>query len=379
MKRVYLDHAATTPLLDVAREAMTPWLDCGNPSSNHAEGRRAKLALDEARETFALALGCEFAEVVFTGSATEAANMATVGLALANPHRKHVLMSAAEHHCVLYTKPVLERLGCHVELVSALSDSTPDVEGLGRRVTEDTLLVAAMAVNNETGAVGNIEAEWRPRTGEKFVCDLSQGFPRKIHGLNEADVAFTAPHKFGGPKGVGVMVVRAPTKLEAIIRGGGQEREGRAGTENVAAIAGAAAALRWHLANGHDVSDRKANARAAFLRALGPHEFAVEDAAWGIEGTAFLWFEGCEADALLIRLDRAGIAASSGAACTSGSVEPSHVVVASGFSEARARQCVRFSFGWQTSQEDAAWAGAVVRREVEAIRAGLKPRPPKAG
>lgn len=371
MKRVYLDHAATTPLLDVAREAMEPWLDCGNPSSNHTEGRRAKLALDEAREAFAEAFACHFSEVVFTGSATEAANLAIVGLALANQgSRKRIVMSAAEHHCCLNTAPLLRRLGFDVVFQQTASDST---------VTEhpgnDTLAFVAMEANNETGAYNDVRAidHSSKREGFVFICDVAQSFPHGWRGpYSFGDVLFAAPHKFGGPKGVGVMCLRAPVKVAPLTSGGGQERELRSGTENVAAIVGAAAALRYQIEHSKELAERKKACSRAFLEALGPHTPAVNEPLAGLPGTAFLWFEGIPADALLIRLDRAGIAASSGAACTSGSVEPSHVVVAAGFDEQRARECVRFSFGWTTTVEDAVYAGEVVKREVAAMRA-LKP------
>lgn len=374
MKRVYLDHAATTPLLDVAREAMEPWLDCGNPSSNHAEGRRAKLALDEAREVFAQAYACDFAEVVFTGSATEAANLALVGLSLANESgRRRFLVSAAEHKCVLETAPMLCRLGYSFETVPVKADSSVDVDALMALSNSETLAVVAMAANNESG-VWNCQSEVSrvaQAVGAATVCDLCQGFPGPVE-LEFVDVGFCAPHKFGGPKGVGAMFIRSPWKLKALVAGGGQERELRGGTENVAAVVGAAAALQWNLANLDRVQKAKSDAADAFLTALGPHQRAVAQGDT-LPGFAHLWFEGCEADALLIRLDRAGIAASSGAACTSGSVEPSHVVMEAGFDEKRARECLRFTFGWTTTVDEAAWAGAVVRREVDAMRSSLQP------
>lgn len=364
MRRVNADNAATSPLLPEARAAMEPWLDCGNPSSQHAAGRAAKQALDEARESFAEALGCAFGEITFTGSASEAAVLATVGLHLGMCDKPgSAVVSAGEHPCMLKAVPLLERVGCRMKLVPCRPDSTPDTAAIGREIGADTLFVASMHANNETGAVSP-RPEYCPAA---WVCDAAQSFPTFEADYSGPDLLIAAPHKFGGPKGVGVLRVRPPWKVAGLVAGGGQERDLRGGTENVAAIAGAAAALRWHLANRRAVRLARVAALQAFLQELGAVSWAVERPADSLPGHAFLWFPGCEADALLIRLDRAGISASSGAACSSGSSSPSHVVMASGFDERRARECVRFSFGHDVREDEASHAGRVVRAQVLAM------------
>jgi cysteine desulfurase len=359
--RLYLDHAATTPLCAEAREAMAPWLERehGNPSSLYEEGRRAKEAIDAAREVVSAALGCLFGEVVFTSSGTEAANLAMVGAVLGHKgSRRRFLVSAAEHHAVVNTRPLVERLGFEWKAVSVDAYARPQFE----RPDDDVLLVAAMHANNELGTVSPVRefADLAHEAGALFFCDAVQTFPWccgerwTVTDLG-ADLLCVSAHKLGGPKGAGALFVRSGVEVAPMMLGGGQEREMRAGTENVAAIVGFAAAIQAALRD-EGRSHRQARARDAFVRALieqdTPRLHTLPESARVLSGHCHVRFEGVAADSLLILLDRTGVAASAGAACSSGSIEPSHVLLACGWGEA-AREGVRFTFGPEATEAEA--------------------------
>ena len=355
--RIYLDYAATAPLHPAATLAMAPWVgpaNFGNPSSLHAEGRAAKDAIDTAREQVSSALGCEFGEVVFTSGGTEAVNLALVGAALAaiEGHRTRVLVGASEHHAVLETEPVLAALGCSVELIPVDPCGRVDTDVLHDMLADDVLLVSAMFVNNELGTWQSVTevADLAARHGALFHCDAVQAFGIPAGGLPwnvdsvgaHLDVDFRSQAR--GPKGVGALYVKGGTPIEPVMRGGGQEREMRAGTENVAGIVGFGAAA----SNPSDGRDRL-EARTAFASAVADAEFTIPANVPSHPGILHLRIPGLSAETLLIRLDRAGVSASSGAACSSGAVEPSHVLTACGYSTLEAKEGLRFSFGDATS------------------------------
>ncbi|MFQ3669461.1 MAG: aminotransferase class V-fold PLP-dependent enzyme, partial [Fimbriimonadaceae bacterium] len=228
--RIYLDHASTTPVLPEARAAMLPWLEAGfgNPSSLHAEGRRAREAIDEAREVVSGAIGSLFAEVLFTSSATEAANTAILGSALApfDARRRRIVLSAAEHHCVLHTADILRRLGFQVVHAPVDSQARVRLDALAELLTDDVLLVAVMHANNELGTFQPVAevAELAHRVGARFLCDAVQTFgwvPWKVDDLG-ADFATISAHKLGGPKGCGALYLRAGVKISPLLVGGGQ-------------------------------------------------------------------------------------------------------------------------------------------------------------
>lgn len=370
MTRIYADYAASTPLCAEAKIAISPWLDgeFGNASSLYEEGRRARSAIDEARETISARLGCLFAEVIFTSSGTEAANLAIVGSALAANGRSRVLMAAAEHHGVLNTRANLERLGYQVELVPVDRSGIVDLDSLGRMLGGDVLLVSVMHANNEVGTISPAAevGKMARHVGALFHCDAVQTFTVwdwTVADL-EADLVSISAHKLGGPKGAGALYVRAGTKLQPLIAGGGQERELRAGTENVAALVGFGAAVRAGSAG-----ERRYPAAVAFADRLdGAAKFTVHPRVPCLPGIVHVRFPGVSAESLLIRLDRMGVSASAGAACSSGSLEPSHVMVACGFSPIEAREGVRFSFGRAQPAEEGARAAQIVRDAVTAIR-----------
>jgi cysteine desulfurase len=374
--RVYLDHAATTPLCPEARIAMKPWLEgeFGNPSSLYEEGRRAKAALDEAREVLAERLGCLFGEVVFTGSGTEAVNLAVLGLALAHGDgpRRRILFGAAEHHCVLHCAPTLTRLGFQVEIVPVDREARTDLDALERSTGPDVLFGAFMHANNEWGTVQDATAigEILHRHGTWYVLDAVQtlGSPenRPRMDIFPADLIAVSAHKVCGPKGVGALAVRSGVPLAPLIVGGGQEREMRGGTENVAGIVGLAAAVK---AIRPDDDERRRAARDRFLALLGSAfvpsaDYRRPDT---LAGHAHGRFPGLSAESLLIVLDRLGVAASSGAACSSGSLEPSHVALACGWSPAEAAEALRFTFGPETTLEEAETAAERVLLAAEQV------------
>ncbi len=372
MKRIYLDHAATTPLHPVALQAMEPWLreGFGNPSSLHAEGRRAKDALDRSREILSQALGCLFAEVVFTSSGTEAAQLAIVGAALGNKDasRDRVLLGAAEHHGVLETQVILKRLGYQVELVPVDRQGRVCMEALGSNLGEDVLLVSIMAANNELGTLNPIPeiAHLGHSHGALVHTDAVQAFLTEPNPQG-VDLLSIAAHKVSGPKGVGVLYIRAGTPIEAVTLGGGQERELRAGTENVPGIVGFGAAVEWRLQYLGD----KQEPRDAFLKKLSeqstPDWLLTSPVEKILPGHAHLRFPGIGAESMLIKLDRLGVSASSGAACSSGSIQPSHVMLACGYTEAEAREGLRFSFGIETTTTEAEEAAKRVARAANQI------------
>lgn len=382
--RIYADHAATTPLLPAVREAMMPWMEAGfgNASSIHSEGRQARAAIDEAREVLSEELGSLFAEVIFTGSGTEAANLALFGTALAamesgNP-RKRILIGAADHHCVLHTQERLEHFGFVVDLIPVDRAARVDLDALESLLADDVLLVALLHANNEFGTLAPVReaAALAQQVGAKVFIDAVQTFgtlPVRADDLG-ADLLAVSAHKVYGPKGVGALYIRAGTGVSPLIVGGGQEREMRAGTENPALIVGFAEAVRHFsllseapepypatqgfLAGLKDGVSLTSNIR----RTLPQSEILT------LPGHVHLWFEGISAESLLIRLDREGVSASAGAACSAGSLEPSHVMMAAGFSSIEAREGVRFSFGRYQSFED----GAEVARRLTRVLADFR-------
>ncbi len=384
MRRIYLDHAATTPTLPEVREAMLPWLsqEFGNPSSLHAEGRKAKETIDAAREVLSESIRSLFAEVLFTSSGTEAANLAIVGAALANEdsRRNRILMSAAEHHCVLHLKPLLERLGYQVDFIPVTHEAQTTPDALQGLLSEDVLMACVMHANNELGTINDIESIGKSvqESGALMMVDAVQTYgtlPIDVNGL-PIDLMTMSAHKIHGPKGIGAIWIKAGTKVKPILYGGGQEREMRAGTESVANIVGFAEAVRQVLPNEAGKAQKR-QSRDAFLNTLkeaNPEGLAlsVREDTPQLPGHLHLRFEGLSAESMLIRLDRMGISASSGAACSSGSLEPSHVLLACGYSEQEANEGLRFTFGIHTTLKEAVEAAKIVADAASQVRGTKK-------
>jgi cysteine desulfurase len=377
VQRIYLDHNATTPLDPRVFEAMAPVLrdTFGNASSMHWYGQQARAALDRARGEVAALLGASPSEIVFTASGTEADNLALQGLARAarEPRRK-VLYASVEHHAVLNTAKALAEDGWPVEALRVDADGRLDLADLEARLDEHTAVVAVMLANNETGVVqplGDVVRLARAR-GASVHCDAVQAagkLPLDVRALDVDTLALSA-HKIYGPKGAGALFVKRNTKMRSFLRGGAQERNRRAGTENVAGIVGFGRAAA--LAREERESD---TARVSVLR--DRLETLLSDGAGAerngggarVANTTSLSFDGVEAESLLMALDLAGVAVSTGAACAAGAVEPSHVLRAMGLRPARVQGSLRFSLGRGTTADEIERGAALVLDAVGRLRA----------
>ncbi len=377
--RIYLDHNATTPLVPEALDAMARALadEYGNASSIHSFGQRAKAALDDARTEVARLIGAEPGEIVFTAGGTEADNIALRGLMDAAPAaRPRLVVSAVEHEAVLETARALARRGRPVTTLPVHATGLVDVAALESVLGADVALVSVIAANNETGVIQPIEelARAAHAAGAAFHTDAVQAagkIPVDVRALG-ADLLSLAAHKFGGPKGVGALWLRRGTKMAGVITGGRQERNRRAGTENVPAIVGAGVAARLARARMADESARLAVLRdrlEAGLLAAIPGTAVNGAGAPRVANTANVAFDGVEAESLLIALDLEGIAVSTGSACSSGSLEPSHVLRAMGLPHRRVQSSIRFSLGWTTTAEDIERTLAVLPPLVGRLRA----------
>jgi cysteine desulfurase len=373
MERVYLDHNATTPLDPRVFEAMVPVLrdGFGNPSSQHWFGQQARAALDEARSQVAALIGATPAEIVFTASGTEADNIALRGVAgMTRESRRKIVISAVEHHAVLNTARALAGEGWPVETVRVTARGLVDLDDLRAKVDERTALLCLMLANNETGIVQPIAEAVRlaREHGALVHADGVQAagkVPVDVRAL-DVDLLALSAHKLYGPKGVGALYIRRGTKLQAFVRGGAQERNRRAGTENVAGVVGfgrAASLAREELA--------VEGARQGSLRdRLEERLLAIPGTLRNGDGprvpnTTNVSFEGVEAEGLLMALDLMGVAVSTGAACAAGAVEPSHVLRAMGLTAERVQASLRFSLGRGTTE-------AHLERAAEAVSACIQ-------
>lgn len=377
--RIYLDHNATAPILPEVAAAMTRALTetVGNASSVHAFGQQAKAEVDRARLAVAALLGADASEVVFTSGGTEADNLAIRGAAeaLEPAGRKHMVTLAIEHEAVLNTFKALERRGWTTTVLPVEPSGIVNPAVVADAIRPDTALVSVMHANNEIGTIqpiAAIAALTRAR-GVLFHTDAVQSvgkIPVSVRDLG-ADLLSLSAHKFGGPKGVGALWIRRGVRLLSQATGGRQERGRRAGTENVPAIVGLGVAA--------SVASVKLPAEMLRLSALRDHlegevlrtvpGSAINgDRANRVPNTTNLSFEGIEAESLLIALDLEGIAVSTGSACSSGSLEPSHVLRAMGLPNARARNSLRFSLGSSTTADDAAAVASVLPRLVARLR-----------
>ena len=381
MHTVYLDYNATTPLDAAVREAMMPFM-CGvfgNPSSIHHVGRQARAALDAARERVAGIFECQPSEVVFTSGGTESNNLAIFGTARRlRAKGRHIITSAVEHHAVLHCFDQLEREdGFIVSTLPVDGDGRVAVEDLAKMLRPDTVLVSVMAANNEIGTlqpVMELGALCRER-GVIFHTDAAQWIGKEafanIHQFN-ADMVSVCAHKFHGPKGAGALFIRSPLKTEPILFGGGHENERRAGTENLAGIVGLAEAVERFVRE--PVFDRARLGplaeRLEAAVAACPGARLVVGRSGRLANTVAAVVDGADSIGLLAGLDLEGICASSGSACSAGSLEPSHVVTALGVGAELANSLVRFSIGRETTEEEIAF---VERRLPEVIgRAQLR-------
>jgi cysteine desulfurase len=361
---IYLDHAATTPVDERVVAAMLPYFSdtFGNPSSIHRVGREALEALDDARETVAAVLSANRKEIIFTGGGSEADNLAIKGVALARRQAgagAHIITSAIEHHAVLHAVEYLEAFGFDATVLPVDEAGLVRPDDLRAAIRPDTALVTIMYANNEIGTLqplAELGAICRER-GVPLHTDAVQAagsLPLDVTALN-VDLLTLAAHKFYGPKGVGALYVRRGTPLLPQINGGGQERRRRAGTENVAGIVGLATALRLAEEQRSGYVEHCLALRDRLIAGVlerVPRSFLNGDPERRLPNNANLAFEYVEGESVLLLLDQAGIAASSGSACSSGSLEASHVLTALGIPYERAIGSVRFTVGRSTTAED---------------------------
>lgn len=381
MKRIYLDYAATTPCDDDVRRAMMPYFEehFGNPSGLYAEGRVARQAVDDARDRVAAAIGAtSTSEIIFTGSGSEADNLALQGVAWEQRlegRGAHLLVSAIEHSAVLQTAHALARQGFSVTLLPVDAQGRVDPETVREALRDDTILVSVMHANNEIGTIqpiAEIAAICRD-LGVPFHTDAVQTvgqLPIDVEELG-VDLLTLSAHKVYGPKGVGALYVRRGVPLAPHTYGGAQERERRAGTENVAGIVGMALALEKAVALLPTERERLTALRNRLIAGILEK---VEGAQLNghpterLPGNANFSFEDVDGESLLLRLDLEGVAASSGSACSAGSIEPSHVLTALGLSPKLAKQALRLSLGRGTTEDEIDQVLQLLPRLIERLR-----------
>lgn len=412
---IYLDHAATTAVSKSVREAMLPYFseDYGNPSSLYLFAQKAKKAVEDSRRSIAGLLGVNPREVYFTSGGTEADNWAILSALYSAMGKKsslsgseaeqksslsgsevagsevagqkqrqpHIICSAIEHHAILESCKFAESLGARVSRIPVDSEGFLDLEALEQAITEDTVLISVMAANNEMGTIQDLRAigEIAKKHGVLFHTDAVQAFGQIPLFLEEMgiDLLSASAHKLHGPKGVGLLVIRKGVRLPAFLHGGAQERGFRAGTENVPGIVGFAKAAEEAFAGMSEREKRKRELQKLFFRRLleevpgikitgvNPLEASGEKR---LSGNVHICIEGIEAESLLLLLDQKGICASAGSACASGSVEPSHVLLALGKSHVEAYSGLRLSFEEDLKEEELEFTVKAIREGVERLR-----------
>ncbi len=362
MTTIYVDNAATTKTSRTAIEAMLPYIDkiYGNPSSLHSVGQAAADALRKAREEAAEVLGCEPNEITFTSGGSEADNQALVSAAAigARKGKKHIISTAFEHHAILHTLKKLEKEGFEVTLLDVHENGMVSAQQVADAIREDTCLVSVMYANNEIGSIQPI-AEIGAVCKEKgviFHTDAVQAVGHVHINVKEenVDMLSLSAHKFHGPKGVGLLYARKGVRLTNIIEGGAQERGKRAGTENIPGIVGMVAALKEANANIDANAEKVSALRDRLIEGLEkiPHSALNGDRTKRLPGNVSFCFEGIEGESLLLLLDAKGICASSGSACTSGSLDPSHVLLAIGRPHEVAHGSLRLTLSEENTQEE---------------------------
>ena len=378
MQRIYLDHAATTPVLPEVLEAMLPYFshEFGNASGVYSWSRTARQAVDQARDTVAEILGALAEEIVFTAGGSESDNLAIKGVAWANRERgRHIITSAIEHHAVLETCHWLEREGFEVTYLPVDSQGLVDPSAVEAALRPDTILVTIMHANNEVGTIQPIAEIGQIVKDSKavFHTDAVQSagvLDIKVDRLH-VDLLRLSAHRLDGPKGVGVLYVRKGTRISPLIHGGAHERRRRAGTENVPGIVGLAKALEITHAEREKENARLILLRDRLIEGLQtiPHTRVNGSLTQRLPNNVNVCFEFIEGESLLLTLDMRGVAASSGSACTSGSLEPSHVLLAMGLPHEIAHGSLRLTLGRGTTAADIDYVLAEIPQIVERLRA----------
>jgi len=377
MNRIYLDHNATTPVRTEVRERMLPFFGelYGNPSSPHSFGQEVKVQFDEARERIASQLGASPAEIVFTSGGTESDNAAIKGVAYA-AGEGHIITTLIEHPAVMQPASYLGKTGFEVTFVGVGSDGIVDPDEIRKALRPDTILVSVMHVNNEVGTIQPIEqiSALTREAGVPLHTDAVQSFgklPTKVDDLG-IDLMSVAAHKIYGPKGIGVLYIRKGTRIDPLIIGGAQEKRRRSGTENIAGAVGFGEAIVRAEKERVQVYDRMRAMRKRFVDAITGEipDILIN----GIEGATFpstvsVSVSRVEGESLLLSLDMEGVAISTGSACSSGSLEPSHVLVSMGIETVLAQGTLRFSMGRGTTDEEIDHVIEVFPPIVERLRA----------
>lgn len=384
MKRIYLDHNATTPIRPEVLAAMLPYLtgEYGNASSIHAFGQNAREAVEQARSSVAALVGARAAEIMFTSGGTESDNHAILGAVAAAPgNRKHVITSAIEHVAVLDACKALAKSGVDLTILPVDRDGRVDPEGVKNAIRSETVLITLMLANNETGTIEPIKeigdigriAGIAADKGIAFHTDAVQAagkIPIDVKDLG-VDLLSISAHKINGPKGVGALYIRKGTRLAPLLYGGHSERDRRPGTEDVAAIAGMGKAAELARDGLIPESERIGALRDRLehgLLARVPHAWVNGARARRVPNTSNLTFPFIEGESMVIALDLKGIACSTGAACSSGAVEPSHVLMALGLAPEDARATLRLSLGHQTTEDEIDFALETIPAVIERLR-----------
>ncbi|MCK4224435.1 MAG: cysteine desulfurase NifS [candidate division Zixibacteria bacterium] len=378
MRKIYLDHAATTPVRSEVLEAMLPYFKekFGNASSIHGFGREVKVALEEAREKVAQIIGASPSQIFFTSGGTESDNLAIKGTALANRKKgKHIITSKIEHHAILESCKFLEKEGFEVTYLPVNFQGLVDPEDLRKAIRDDTTLVSIMYANNEVGTIQPIEklSKIAKEKGVYFHTDAVQAvgkIPTEVQKLN-VDMLSMSGHKIYGPKGVGAIYIRKGVRITPLSHGGHHERSRRAGTENVPTIVGFAKALELTVGEMENQNKHLRNLTEAFYKKLIesiPDVVLHGDLNRRIPNTLNLSFKGVEGESVILSLDMKGVAVASGSACTSETLEPSHVLSAMGVAPEIAQGAIRFSFGRDNTMEDVEYVAGILPEIVQRLR-----------
>lgn len=378
MNQIYLDHAATTKLKDEVLETMLPFLteQYGNPSTIYTLGREANKAMDTAREQVAKTLNAKPNEIFFTGSGTESDNWAIKGIAYANKEKgKHIITSNIEHHAVLHTCEFLQKEGFDITYVPVDNQGIVDLEELKKAIRPDTILVSVMLANNEIGTIQPIKeiSQIAKEHGIYLHTDAVQAvgsIPVDVNDLG-VDLLSLSGHKIYGPKGVGILYIKSGTKISPLIHGGGQQRGKRAGTENVANIVGIGKAIELATEDISKYSTHLQELREMTIEGILkeiPHTRLNGHPEKRLPGNVNISFEYIEGESILLMLDSKGIAASSGSACTSGSLDPSHVLLAIGLPHEIAHGSLRLTFGIENTKDDVEYLLKILPPIIEKLR-----------
>jgi cysteine desulfurase len=378
MKRIYLDHNATTPLRPEVLTAMMPYLteEYGNASSIHAFGQNARGAVEQARGQVAALIGARAADIMFTSGGTESNNHAILGAVAAAPGQsKHVITTAIEHVAVLDACRALAKQRIELTILPVSRDGLVNPEDVRSAIRPETVLITVMLANNEIGVIEPIEeiGKVAEEKGIVFHADAVQAAGKILIDVEKlgVDLLSISAHKFSGPKGVGALYVRKGTQLAPLLFGGHSERDRRPGTEDVAAIAGVGKAAELAVMSLREYSARVGNLRDRLERGLldkVPHAWVNGARVPRVPNTANLTFPYIEGESMVIALDLKGIACSTGAACSSGAVEPSHVLIALGLAPEDARATLRLSLGHQTTEDEIDFALETIPPVIERLR-----------